>query len=572
MGAASPQTGSQTQGEAQLMRSGRGRRTLLALVAVMALGAAACGDDDGDAGAGDAGSATTSGGSSETSGGSATTGGATTIPDDADPTGIVRIGISLDPPGGAQLDPADTVINSDESWIFPIYGTLMRESADGTIEPWLAESVTIVDPQTIDVVLHEGITFSDGAPYDAEAVRRGILRNLNEPGSPGVPGGRNFTFAELQDIVVKSPLEMTFQLKSPVAGEFFQVLAGRESAVPSPKALDAGLDPSTDPVGAGPYVLEEFRPLQILSLRKNPNFFEADKWPLGGIDFVHAISPATANGLQGGQIDLAAGLTQGELAPFRANSNKYEVAAVHRDFDYFIINFCRTKEPFVDVRVRQAFQLALNREEINQAWLGGEGQVAYGFWPEGHPYFDPDLKRYAEHDPERARQLLEEAGVDNLRFDLVQPYMATGHTTRLAEIVQAQLAEVGFDANIVFTPNVVVDFIQPQKPGTLMNPGSRPGVDRVAKIFKQGFQQALCGTSDEEIMAWADEAASLDPQDPRVAELYHQIERKMHENAYVVFLAKQPSFFAWDKDVVGGEAQFSGQKGLLLLDTIYVRK
>ena len=127
--------------------------------------------------------------------------------------------------------------------------------------------------------------FSDGTPYDAPAMRRGMLRNLREPKSAGVAASRNFVFAELDDIVVDGPLEATIRLKRPVAGEFLQVLAGREAAYPSPQSLNAGIDPGTNPVGAGPYLLREFRPSQLLSRRKNLDFFEADKRPLGGIDF-----------------------------------------------------------------------------------------------------------------------------------------------------------------------------------------------------------------------------------------------------------------------------------------------
>jgi len=538
------------------------RRALVALVATGALAMAACGGDDSD----DAGAPGT-GDEATPSSGPATSGRAAA--QDADPNGVVRMTVSLDSEGGVQLDPADSAINTDENWIFAIYGTLLRETESGSLEPWLAESVEVVDSQTIKVVLREGLTFSDGTPYDAEAVRRGVLRNLNEPGSPAVVTGRNFTFKELGDLVVDGPRELTFQLSSPVAGEFMQVLAGREVAVPSPASLDAGIDPSDEPIGAGPYVLDTYRPSQVLSLRKNPTFFEADEWPLGGIDFVHAVGEAAANAVLGGQADLGQ-ITQGQMARFEADSS-FETQPVSRDFDYYSINFCRAKPPFDNIQVRKAVQAAIDRDALNLGLLGGKGSPAYGFWPEGHRYHNEEGKAAAGPDHDRARQLLAESGVRDVTFDLVQSGQ-TPLTTRLGEIVQAQLAEVGINARLQFFPNVVVDWIQPQKPGAAMFPGSRPGIDRVAKFFNPTSQQALCGTTDEQIMGWADEIASLSPDDPKVAELYAQIEQRIHDQAYVVFLVKAPLFYAWNTDHIGGEPTFSGQKGLPLFDSFYVKR
>jgi len=530
---------------------------------------AACGDDDGGGGAAETTAGAPTSAATSGSGGSDTT-AASTMPDDVDPEGILRVPTSLQSVGGAQLDPADTVINSDETWMSMIYGSLLRDTPSGDLEPWLAESVEVVDPQHIKVVIREGITFSDGTPYDAAAVQRGILRNLREPGNAGVEGGRNFAFPHLEDIVVDGPLELTFVLSAPMAGEFLQALAGRESAVPSPKSLDDGLDPSTSPVGAGPYMLEEFRTGELISVRKNPNFFEADQWHLGGIDWINAVGEAAQNGLLSGQLDLGA-VSETQSGAFEGNE-QFDMATVHRDFDYYVFNFCRTKPPFDDIRVRRAVQKALDREALNQGWLNGKGEVAYGFWPEGHPYFTEDSKQYAEHDPEGARALLAEAGLSEVSFDLVQPFASNPAHARLAEILQAQLAEVGINANIVFTQNYLVEFFQPQKPGALVNTGSRPGSDRVAKLFIEGFQQVLCGASDPQITEWANEIASLDPRDPKVADLYAQIDERMQGEAFTLFLVKVPLFYVWNTDKVGGEPEFTGQKGQLLYETIYVKQ
>jgi len=545
--------------------AGRRRSALGALASlVILLGCVACGDD-GDTGAGGT-TATPSTGAE----GSPSAGGTDdAAPSDVDRDGVLRF-VTAPSSGGHQLDPADTSINSDEAWLFMIYGTPLREAASGALEPWLAESVEVVDGSTVKLRLREGVTFSDGTPYDAAALRRGMLRNLNEPGSPIVHAQRNFAFRELEEIRVDGPLELTFLLKSAVAGEFLSVLAGREATVPSPASLDAGVDPSTEPVGAGPYVLAEHRPEQLLSLRRNESFIDANRWPLGGIDWVYAAPGApTVNAILGGHAD-AGPIAYADAATFRGNG-AHEVVLVHRDFDYYVFNFCRTKPPFDDINVRRALQMALDREAINAGLIGGEGEVAYGFWPEGHRYFDDDLRRYAERDVEEAKRLLAAAGASNLEFDLVQPVAAGGQVTRLSEIVQGQLAEVGVTANLLFLPTFVADFITPQRPGVLMNPGSRTGTDRVATLFRAGSIQALCGSSDEQIMGWANEIAAMSPDDPRVPELWAQIEQRNAEQAFVLFLVKVPTAYTFDTDRVGGTPQFSGQRGTILFESVYIR-
>ena len=190
------------------------------------------------------------------------------------------------------------------------------------------------------------------------------------------------------------------------------------------------------------------------------------------------------NGLLSGQLDFGI-VTIADTAAVRGHAD-FTVRTVQRSFDYWIMNFCRTKPPFDDIRVRRAFQLALDRKAINEGWLFGTGEIAYGFWADDHDYFDSTLKAYARYDPDEARQLLVEAGMTPFSFELVFAVAQSTQPQRLGEIIQAQLNEIGVTTNIVFMPNIYEEFIEPQKPGILVNPGSRAGSDRVAQLFQTG--------------------------------------------------------------------------------------
>src|SRR5690606_27447948 len=131
-----------------------------------------------------------------------------------------------------------------------LYDSLLRRKADGTYEPGLAESAEVVDPQTIHIVLRAGVTCTDGTPLDAEAVKFSIQRNRDAENVP-----LSAELQEISDITVESPTELTLHLSSPIAGAVYALLAWGDFLVVSPTAARAGNDFSTNPVGAGPFML-----------------------------------------------------------------------------------------------------------------------------------------------------------------------------------------------------------------------------------------------------------------------------------------------------------------------------
>jgi peptide/nickel transport system substrate-binding protein len=540
----------------------RTRRAATAVVLAFLLAAAACGDDDDTTSAGgDEGSATTAAATETAAAESTAAAGDTTASttgasetsaaaeEDYDPAGVLRVSSSFDIPGGVHLDPTKTVVNSDEAWQTLVYGTLVRPNAEGTFDPWMAESVEVVDPSTVGVTLREGLVFTDGEPYDAEAVRTGILRNLNVT-EPAVLSGRHGLFPQLADITVVGPLELTFTLKTPVAGEFISVLAGRESAVPSPKAIADGADLDANPVGAGPYMLESYRPNELISLRKNPDFFAADEWKLGGIDFTHiAAGAATATALLAGQIDDVQ-LTSADSKAVEGN-DQFEVLRSFTEFSFLTINFCSTQPPFDNELVRKAVQRGIDREALNQVWLQEAGQPAYGYWPQDHANFAEDLVETTQYDLDEAKRLMAESGATDVSIELYYP--ASPAYEPLGDLLQAQLGAIGINATLMPTPQIVDAFILPKKPGAMFVPGSRAGVDKVLKIFQPGQAQNLCDADRTEINEMAAQVAALPPDDPEAVELWKDIDREIAEHAYVVFLVQSPNFTVLNRDRVGGE-------------------
>jgi peptide/nickel transport system substrate-binding protein len=487
-------------------------------------------------------------------------------PSDVDPTGVMRIGTSLVIPAGIHLDPTKSAVNPDRLWMELAFGTLLRWTETGSIEPFMAESFEIVDPQTLKLTLREGVTFTDGAPYDAETVKAGLLRTLNEASEVTIPS-QSVAFKAISDITVDDPLNLTITLSEPQVGELAAALADREGAIVSPAQVASAPDLiDSSPIGAGPYIVDEFVDGQRVVLSKNPDFFDSDSWLLGGVEFLNIVDGASiVNGLQSDVIDLSFGVPVVDSE--RLTDARFTVESKPNDRSYVLLNLCTGKAPLDDADIRKAMQLAIDRDTFIQLIYGGNARPAYTLWPPDHVNYNPDVEELIAHDPDAARELL---GGQTVDVDLVIIGAVAGSDV-MAEVLQSQLNAVGFNANIITTQDPVAEWITPQLPGALLVPGSRSGVDKYVRTFEAGQVQALCGTSRPEIVETVTPAAQLVPGDESAAALYQEADMMIAEGGYVIPLAWSPNIAAWNSEKLGGEFLFSGTSSTPLLDTFYVK-
>lgn len=501
-------------------RAGSARRTVVVLVAVLALGAS---------------SLTTSGAGAALPRGTA-----------IDRNETLRFGVDLNN-RSAQLvafDPATSTTTNDVWNLALVYDTLLYPpTKTGKYEQGLAESYEIVDDQTIEVTLREDLTFHDGEALDAEAASASILRNHETDNASWNPA-----FINLDTIEVTSPTTFRILLQEPGAYAFLPLLSARETMVVSPAAAEAGTLEER-PVGAGPFEFDTYQPEQLLSMVRFEDYWNAKKVRVGQVDLVHTVAgaPRVAS-LLSDQIDLG-GISVSDVGGVEGRD---DVEVKTQPTDQFIYTqMCKSEPPFDDVNVRRAFSLAVNREELNQAVYQGLGTLAYMTWSEGSPYYVPSIAEQQEYNPKRARKLLAEAGYeDGFTFStMIVPGFPPTET--LTTVLKEQLAKVGITLEIEQSANYAQDVWVDRKTDTATPPWIRSGVENTV-MFDPGFQANLCQYDDPELNELRSRVLNAVPGTPELEDAWTEWMQFVADNMLVIYHLYPAAVLAYHSDRVDG--------------------
>jgi peptide/nickel transport system substrate-binding protein len=477
--------------------------------------------------------------------------------------GVLRVPYDLTAFGGARWDPT-TPTNPDiwyaQRWI---YDSLMRQNANGSYSPGLAKSADATDPQTIAIELKPNIKFSDGTPLDAEAVKFSIERTIAAKNVGSVRAELN----EVESITVDSPTKLTIKLKTPIAGQFYSLLAHGETYVVSPTAVNSGTPLDEKPVGAGPFVLDSYTPEGKAVFKKNPNYFEKDKIKLKGIELIQTtqagIDPqAPINSLLDGITNAAqmAGLTGTEAL----ESGGIKVDVIPSETTAIYTALCKSKPPFDDLKVRQAINYAIDRDQINQLLYQGTSEPMWADWTTKSAYFNPKLDGYYAHNVKKAKKLLKQAGAENLTYDMYANL--TPDTTRVAEIIKEQMAEAGITVNLVNTTNIVQDFFTDAKAPSSLIPLRRGGLDKVTRNLAPGSIGDTCGYDDPKLNAYIAKLKELGAGSKEYEKTWQQMDEYIVKNALHQFIIWSPAVNAYNPDEVTKVAYAPDVLGQLRFD------
>lgn len=351
-----------------------------------------------------------------------------------------------------------------------IYDRLL-EFKPGTTEPapglatnWSASS----DGRTWTFELRPGVKFHDGTDFDAEAVRFNVDRWWNAKSEFGyrdagktyeiwgdIFGGYKGTPDSLvQDVVVQGKDTVKFILKQPFAA-FPAAIGSGYFGIASPAAIKkAGAKygtPSSTAVGTGPFVFKEWRTGDRIVLTKNPNYWKSGLPKSEQLVMRFITDPAARLAqLRAGTIDLTVELTPDQLKEVQRDANLEPLYRPSFNVGYLALN--PSYEPFKKPEVRQAIAQAINKTEIVKAFWGDLGLTDPHFTPPSLKQFQSQSLTDYQHDPQKAKQLLAQAGYPNgFNLDLwympvSRPYYPTPKP--IAEAFAADLNAIGIKVNL----------------------------------------------------------------------------------------------------------------------------
>jgi len=316
--------------------------------------------------------------------------------------------------------------------------------SEETFSPGLAERWEVSDDGLVwTFYLREGVTFHDGEPLTAEAVKLSIERTIN------MGTGAAFIWAPVESIEAIDDLTVQFTLSSPapldriVSSTYAAWIMSPAAAAEDSEWFEAGRE-----AGTGPYMLESYTPDQEVVLTRFDDYWGG--WDDQQFDkVVISIVPeqvVQAQMLEGGEVDLALALPAETIPSFRDNPN-FEVYEDPSFFNY--VGFLNTQKPPLDNQlVRQAIAYAIPYEDIVEVATGGLGQQARGPVPAGLWPHSDEVFQYT-YDLDRARELLAEAGYPDGGFSLVLTHAAENvQEERFAPLIKDSLEQIGIDVEI----------------------------------------------------------------------------------------------------------------------------
>lgn len=416
-----------------------GRRLAAALV-VFTMTAAACGggDDDGDS----SDSSEQAGGADDTTAPSATS--PETDDTVADGSGVVvggeaTIALTTNP---SSLDPHLAVSGFDLQSLYMIYDRLLTYDPQTLeIEPGLAESWEFTSPTTLVLKIRDGITFHDGTPLDAEAVKFSLERPAQLEGSPVAAEA-----AVIDSVEVTGDHEVTLELAEPTAA-LLASLADRLGMIVSPTAVgELGDDFELHPVGAGMFVVDEFVPEDAIQLSRFDSYWEAGKPYLDAVTLrILRDANAASNALIAGQVDVLSLPPLSQVGQLQGQSG-IEVSIAPSTVYHKILFNHSADNMFSNQDMREAINLAIDRDAFSEAIVFGLGTPAYQPFPAGHWAHAPELENAWPLDRETALSHVQEAGFEGATVKAI--VLSSLDSPRAAEFIQQELKQIGLDMQI----------------------------------------------------------------------------------------------------------------------------
>lgn len=331
--------------------------------------------------------------------------GCTSSPDPSSPDagGTLRLGVVTPL---SSFAPWEAGWANQSPYLQAVYDTLLRANPDGEITEGLATEWAWDENRTqLTLTLRGDVEFSDGTPLTAEVAAGNLIR-FRDGTSESAPFLAGLVSAEASD---EQTLVITLAEPDPA----FLVYLTQNAGLVGAEAMWASADAQTTPIGTGAYELDQESTVvgSTYAYTAKDDYWDAE-WVQYDEIVISLYGDATSlmNAVKGGQVDATASQTptqiaEAEAAGFTANTSEQDWTG------FLLVDRLGQLNPALgDVRVRQAFNYALDREGLVQALAGGYGTATTQVFAVASDAYDPELDDRYPYDTEKAKELLADAG------------------------------------------------------------------------------------------------------------------------------------------------------------------
>lgn len=332
------------------------------------------------------------------------------------------------------LDPQGHNDTKSETVSFLLFNRLFRLNTDFEVIPDLAESWEQPSDTEWVIKIKEGVLFHDGTEMTSDDVKFSLERSQQMPKVQQV-------LSEVESVEVVDKYTVKVTTKSPFAPFLYTLVHAGTSIMP--KAYAESGDDFANPVGSGPYKFVEWISGDKVVVEKNENYFDSENMGASSKITFRVIPEGTSRtiALETGEVDAVMELQALDSSKIEENPNLALYEKPSTSIAWFGMN--TEKAPFDNIKVRQAVQYAIDKEAVLTVAVDGAGIVAKSVMA-------PSFLGYKDgpytYDPEKAKALLSEAGYpDGFETTI---WASGDERKRIAEIVQANLMEIGISAKI----------------------------------------------------------------------------------------------------------------------------
>jgi ABC-type transport system substrate-binding protein len=473
-----------------------------------------------------------------------TSGPAGAASSNVNPNGVLKVGFDLNNEFSNDFAPATEQNDCSYTVTANIYQS-MTTPGNTAIGGGVAQSWTISNNgSTVTFHIRPGIEFSNGQPVTSADVAASLNHTKSSP-------LRSSLFA-ISNIQTPDPSTVVVNLSKPQAGDFLWAMTYVDGQIYPASAISSQ---STQPVGAGPYVLKSYSQGSSIVLAKNPKYWNSSAYPLGGVDFTQVTQgPEAATALTSGAVDMIE--VEPENYP-QLKSDPNVGISVTKSYDYMDINLRQNTGVFANEKVRAALEYAVDRTALNKVVFDGLGQPAYQPVPSWSPGYSKSLGAFDSYDPAKAKGMLKAAGYPKgVNFTMFIP---SGDATyaRAAALLQQELAGAGFTVNLQQIPgaDILTDVYVKKEGDALLSEALSNGPD-LSNTFEalfepSGFPANALGSVNQQLTPLIVQSnGSLSPglQGP----LMQEIDKTVMQQGLDVPLVFMPSIVAYNKNRVGG--------------------